>query len=159
MCSWKRRELTLLAPRHVPAARQPQVARLHQPVVPLLPQLPVFRPADLMDRRAQVLRHVELVEGDQGLGVLSHLPDAGRHMSIATISIGAQPSSPTASKYPSMAARSRPSATYSTRGSDAVRSLTTVTYSCRRWNDVSSTPTTGDGLRLPGSVRKIRVLG
>ena len=53
-------------------------------------------------------------------------------MSIATIVVSAQPSSPTASKYPSMAARFRPSAIYSTRGSNAVGSLTTVTYSCRR---------------------------
>jgi len=37
----------------------------------------------LVDRRAWVLRHVELVEG---------------HMSIATIAICAQPASPSASK-------------------------------------------------------------
>ena len=64
--------------RHVPAPRQPQVARLHQPVVALLLQGAVLRPSNLVDRRPQVLRHVELVERNQRLRVLAHRPDVGR---------------------------------------------------------------------------------
>ncbi len=47
----QRRERPALPLRHVPATRQPQVARLHQPVVALLPQGPVLRPPNLVDSR------------------------------------------------------------------------------------------------------------
>ena len=54
-----------------------KVARLQQPVVALLPQGPVLRPPNLVDRRPQVPRHVEPVERDQRLRVLAHGPDVG----------------------------------------------------------------------------------
>ncbi len=76
--STQRRERSALPLRQVPATPRPQVARLHQPVVALLPQGPVLRPPNLVDRRPQVLRHVEPVERDQRLRVLAHRPDVGR---------------------------------------------------------------------------------